>query len=135
LPSWSDKGGSKIWLEEMWEEGMPTLAKVPANEVRLGDSRKAVDRNRICRYAWEYRYPMPVGQPVICKVRFNQGGKLYVLIVLLALVLLPVAIPSPAQGGSCITMNMFSQTTTFMFMTWIIEASSSSVSVCRPVLA
>jgi hypothetical protein len=32
-------------------------------------------------------------------VRFNQGGRLYVLIVLLALILLPVAIPSPAQAG------------------------------------
>jgi len=42
---------------------------------------------------------MPIGQPVICKVSFNSGGKLYAFIFLLALVLLPVVIPSPAQAG------------------------------------
>ena len=67
---------------------MPTPAKVKAN-----------DRNRICRYACEYRYPVLVGPPPICKGRFNQRAKLYVLIVLLALVLLPVAIPTPAEAG------------------------------------
>jgi DNA-binding beta-propeller fold protein YncE len=41
---------------------------------------------------------MAAGQPVICKGRFKRGGKLYVLIVALALVLLNVAIPSPAQA-------------------------------------
>ena len=77
---------------------MPTLAKVPANDVRQGDSWEAVDRNRVCR-ACERRYPMPVGQPRVYKVRFNQGGTAYLLIVLLALALLPVAIPSPAHAG------------------------------------
>src|SRR5215831_9717050 len=72
----------------MSEEVMPTPAKVKAN-----------DRNRICRYACEYRYPVLVGPPPICKGRFNQRAKLYVLIVLLALVLLPVAIPTPAEAG------------------------------------
>jgi hypothetical protein len=61
---------------------MPTFSKAPANDVRQGDSCEAVDRNRICRYACEY-----------------QGGTLQVLIVLLALILLPVAIPSPAHAG------------------------------------
>jgi DNA-binding beta-propeller fold protein YncE len=83
----------------MREEFMPTLAKVRANDVRQGHSCDALDRQHICRNASNYRYPTPVGQPVICKVRFNQGGRLYVLIVLLALILLPVAIPSPAQAG------------------------------------
>jgi hypothetical protein len=82
----------------MFEEVMPTLAKVPANDVRHGDSWEAVDRNRICR-ACERCYPMPVGQPRVYKVRFNQGGTAYLLIVLLALALLPVAIPSPAHAG------------------------------------
>ena len=77
---------------------MPTLAKVPANDVRQGDSWEAVDRNRICR-ACERCYTMPVGQPRVYKVRFNQGGTAYLLIVLLALALLPVAIPSPAHAG------------------------------------
>ena len=78
---------------------MPTLSKVPAIDVRQGHFCEAVHRNRVCRYPCEYRYPVLVGHPVICKGRFNQGGKLYVLIVLLALVLLPVVIPSPAQAG------------------------------------
>src|SRR6516164_6929375 len=50
-----------------------------------------------CRRA--RRYPMRVGQPKVYRVRFNQGGRLYLLIVLLALALLPVAIPSPAHAG------------------------------------
>ena len=78
---------------------MRTLVKVRANDVRQGLSCEAVDRNRIRRYACDYPYPVLVGHPVICKGRFNQRSKLYVLIVLLALVLLPVAIPSPAQAG------------------------------------
>src|SRR5262245_28458552 len=78
---------------------MPRLAKVQANDVRQCHSCEAVDHGCICRYACEYYYPMLVGQSMICKVCFNQGGKLYVLIVLLALVLLPVAIPTPAQAG------------------------------------
>jgi DNA-binding beta-propeller fold protein YncE len=52
-----------------------------ANDVRQGHTCEAVD--------W----------PVIRKVRFSLGGKLYVLIVLLALVLLTAAVPSPAQAG------------------------------------
>jgi hypothetical protein len=80
-------------------EVMRTLVKVRANDVRQGLSCEAVDRNRIRHYVCEYRYPVLVGHPVICKELFYQGGKLYVLIVLLALVLLPVAIPSPAQAG------------------------------------
>src|SRR5262249_2271982 len=83
----------------MWEEVMPTLAKVPANDGRQGGSWEVFDRNRILRYACEQRYPMPIGQQRVFKVRFNQGGTLYVLIVLLALALLPVASPSPAHAG------------------------------------
>jgi hypothetical protein len=83
----------------MLSEVMRTLVKVRANDVRQGLSCEAVDRNRIRHYVCEYRYPVLVGHPVICKELFYQGGKLYVLIVLLALVLLPVAIPSPAQAG------------------------------------
>src|SRR5215831_10090968 len=82
----------------MLEKVMRTLAKVQANDVRQGHSCEAVGRNRIRRYASEYRYPVLVGHLVICKGRFNQGGKLYLLIVLLALVLLSVVIPSPAQA-------------------------------------
>jgi hypothetical protein len=83
----------------MSEEVMRTLAKVRANDIRQSHPCEAVDRNRIRRYASEYCYPLLVGHPVICKGRFNQGGKLYVLIVLLELILLLVTIPSPAQAG------------------------------------
>jgi len=78
---------------------MPTLAKVLANGVRQGDSWKAVDRSFIRGYGCELRHPMPVGQPRVYKVHFNQGSTLCVLTVLLALALLPVAIPSPAHAG------------------------------------
>ena len=50
-----------------------------------------------CRRA--RRYPMRVGQPKVYRVRFNQGGMAYQLIVLLALALLSVAIPSPTHAG------------------------------------
>src|SRR5215469_14889568 len=59
---------------------MPTLAKVRANYLRQGHAGEPVDR------------------PVVRKVRFTPSGKLYVLIVLLASVLLTAAIPSPAQA-------------------------------------
>jgi hypothetical protein len=78
---------------------MRTLAKGRANDTRQGHSCGAVDRNRIPRYACEYRYPVLVGHPVICKGCFNQSGRLYVVIVMLVLVFLHVAIPSPAQAG------------------------------------
>src|SRR5215469_9111998 len=60
---------------------MPTLAKVRANYLRQGHAGEPVDR------------------PVVRKVRFTPSGKLYVLIVLLASVLLTAAIPSPARAG------------------------------------
>jgi hypothetical protein len=78
---------------------MPTLAKVPANAVRQCDSWKAIDRSFIWGYGCELRYPMPVGQPGVYKVHFNQRSTVYVLTVLLALVFLPVAIPSSAPAG------------------------------------
>ena len=83
---------------------MPTLAKVRANDVQQGHSCAAV------------------GRPVIRKACFTLGGKLYVLIVVLVLVLLTAAVGSVAQAGQPAVMNMFFQTTAFMFMTWIIEA-------------
>ena len=79
---------------------MPTLAKVAkVPDVRQGDFWEAVDCNRICRYTCEHRHPIPVGQPGVHKGRFNLGGTLHVVIVLLMPALLPVAIPSPALAG------------------------------------
>jgi len=77
---------------------MPTLAEVLANDVRQGDLWEALDRNRIRCFAGEHRCPIPEGQPGI-KVRFNRGGTPYVPIVLLALALLSLAIPSLAHAG------------------------------------
>src|SRR5215470_3280925 len=56
-------------------------AKARVNDVRQGHPCEAVDR------------------PLIRKVRFSLGCKLHVLIVLLALVLLTGAVPSPGQAG------------------------------------
>jgi len=37
-----------------------------------------LDRNRVRCFACGHCCPIPEGQPGVCKVRFNQGGKLYV---------------------------------------------------------
>ena len=48
--------------------------------VREGDPAlwEKLDRNRIRCYACGHCCPIPEGQPGVCKVRFNRGGKLYV---------------------------------------------------------
>src|SRR5215472_12308545 len=65
---------------------MTTLAEVPVNDVQPGDSWEALF------YACERRCPIP-------ERRFTRGGKLCSPIILLALVLLPLAISSPARAG------------------------------------
>jgi hypothetical protein len=59
-------------------EGMPSLAEVLAEQVREGVLWETLDRNRIRCYACGHCCPIPEGQPGVCKVRFNRGGKLYV---------------------------------------------------------
>ena len=46
--------------------------------VRPGDLFEPIDRNRIRCFACGHCCPIPEGQPGVCKVRFNRGGKLYV---------------------------------------------------------
>jgi pyruvate formate lyase activating enzyme len=48
--------------------------------VRQGDPAlwEKIDHNRVRCYACGHCCPIPEGQPGVCKVRFNQGGKLYV---------------------------------------------------------
>lgn len=75
---------------------MPTLAEFLANDVRQGESWEALDRCIRC-YACEHRCPK--GQPGVGKVRFNRGGTLCAPIVLSALALLTLGIPSPAHAG------------------------------------
>jgi len=59
---------------------MSTLADVLAENVREGAPElwEPIERNRIRCYACGHCCPIPEGQPGVCKVRFNQGGRLYV---------------------------------------------------------
>jgi pyruvate formate lyase activating enzyme len=55
-----------------------TLREILNQQVREGDLYEKLDRNRVRCYACGHCCPIPDGQPGVCKVRFNQGGTLYV---------------------------------------------------------
>jgi pyruvate formate lyase activating enzyme len=59
-----------------------TLRDILTSEDRVREAASTLweklDRNRVRCYACGHRCPIPEGQPGVCKVRFNQGGKLYV---------------------------------------------------------
>ena len=57
---------------------MPALREVLNQHVRQGELYEAIDRNRIRCFACGHCCPIPDGQPGVCKVRYNQGGTLYV---------------------------------------------------------
>ena len=57
---------------------MPTLRDIVDENVREGDLYEKLDRNRVRCYACGHCCPIPEGQPGVCKVRYNRGGKLYV---------------------------------------------------------
>ena len=59
---------------------MPALRDILDKHVREGDRAlwEPIDRNRIRCYACGHCCPIAEGQPGVCKVRFNRGGKLYV---------------------------------------------------------
>ena len=59
---------------------MSSLREILNQHVREGDLYEVIDadRNRIRCFACGHCCPIPEGQPGVCKVRFNQGGKLYV---------------------------------------------------------
>ncbi len=57
---------------------MTTLAEVLAGHVREGELWEPLENKRIRCFACGHRCPIPSGQPGVCKVRFNQEGKLYV---------------------------------------------------------
>jgi len=59
---------------------MATLREIVDERVREGDPAlwETIDRNRIRCYSCGHCCPIPEGQPGVCKVRFNRGGKLYV---------------------------------------------------------
>jgi pyruvate formate lyase activating enzyme len=57
-----------------------TLRAILDERVREGDHGlwETLDRNRVRCYACGHCCPIPEGQPGVCKVRFNRGGKLFV---------------------------------------------------------
>jgi pyruvate formate lyase activating enzyme len=59
---------------------MATLRDIVDERVGEGDPAlwEPIDRNRIRCYSCGHCCPIPEGQPGVCKVRFNRGGKLYV---------------------------------------------------------
>ena len=59
---------------------MATLRDILDDRVREGAHAlwETLDRNRVRCYACGHCCPIPEGQPGVCKVRFNRGGKLYV---------------------------------------------------------
>jgi pyruvate formate lyase activating enzyme len=57
---------------------VPTLREIVYQNVREGELYEKLDRNRVRCYACGHCCPIPDGQPGVCKVRYNQGGTLYV---------------------------------------------------------
>jgi pyruvate formate lyase activating enzyme len=57
---------------------VPSLRDIVYQNVREGDLYEKLDRNRVRCYACGHCCPIPDGQPGVCKVRYNQGGTLYV---------------------------------------------------------
>jgi len=57
---------------------MAALAKALAENVREGTLWEPLEGTRIRCYACGHRCPILEGQPGVCKVRFNSGGRLYV---------------------------------------------------------
>ena len=57
---------------------MSTLRETLNEYVRVGDLYERIDDKHIRCFACGHRCPIPEGQPGVCKVRFNHGGKLYV---------------------------------------------------------
>jgi pyruvate formate lyase activating enzyme len=57
---------------------MSTLADTLAEDAREGVLWEPLEGSRIRCYACGHCCPIPEGQPGVCKVRFNRGGKLYV---------------------------------------------------------
>ncbi len=57
---------------------MPALAQILAESTREGVLWEPLDEKRIRCFACGHRCPIFEGQPGVCKVRFNSGGKLRV---------------------------------------------------------
>jgi pyruvate formate lyase activating enzyme len=57
---------------------LSSLREVLNQHVREGDLYEAIERDRIRCFACGHCCPIAEGQAGVCKVRYNQGGKLYV---------------------------------------------------------
>jgi pyruvate formate lyase activating enzyme len=57
---------------------MSNLGDILRENVREGELYEKLDRNRVRCFACGHCCPIADGQPGVCKVRFNQGGTLYV---------------------------------------------------------
>jgi len=57
---------------------LSSLRDVLNQNVREGELYESIERNRIRCFACGHCCPIAEGQAGVCKVRFNQGGKLYV---------------------------------------------------------
>lgn len=59
---------------------MPALREILDQRVREADPSlyQKLENNRVRCFSCGHCCPIPEGQPGVCKVRFNQGGKLYV---------------------------------------------------------
>jgi len=67
-----------IGFKIITEVSVPTLRDIVDRNIREGELYEKLDRNRIRCFACGHCCPIPEGQPGVCKVRFNRGGKLYV---------------------------------------------------------
>jgi len=57
---------------------MATLRDVLHESIREGELYEKLDHKRVRCFACGHCCPIPDGQPGVCKVRYNQGGTLYV---------------------------------------------------------
>jgi pyruvate formate lyase activating enzyme len=62
----------------MGRVAMPALRDILGEHVREGELYEKLDRERVRCFACGHECPIPEGQAGVCKVRFNQGGTLYV---------------------------------------------------------
>jgi len=57
---------------------MPTLRDIVYENVRQGELYERLDKKRVRCFACGHCCPISEGRPGVCKVRYNQGGTLYV---------------------------------------------------------
>ncbi len=71
-------GLSYIWLGGIPMEELKTLKELLARHTRVGELFNRMPDDWVLCYSCGHRCKIPPGRDGICKIRFNQGGKLYV---------------------------------------------------------